>query len=320
MKAAVIHTVGESPRYDEFADPEPADGEVLVRVRAAAITNLARARVAGTHYSSHAALPAVAGIDGVGVTEDGRRLYFGGPREPYGTMAELCAAPARWLVPVPDELDDVTAAALPNPGVSAWLSLSFRGGLREGEHVLVLGATGVTGRLAVQAAKLQGAARVVAVGRNPASLERLRELGADETIRLEPGVDLVGTFAAAAGAHGFDVVVDYLWGAPTEALVRSLARTDLESARGRTRLVQVGEMAGAEISLPAAALRSSGLEIVGNGTGVLPAPETMRDAFARVLRGAVSGDLVVETEAVPLAEVESAWARDGQGTRLVLVP
>lgn len=320
MKAAVLHTIGEPPRYGEFADPEAADGEALVRVRAAAITNIARVRAAGTHYSGHGALPALAGIDGVGVTDDGRRVYFGGPREPFGTMAELCPAPARYLAPVPDDVDDVTAAAVLNPGVSAWLSLSFRGGLRAGEHVLVLGATGVTGRLAVQAAKLQGAGRVVAAGRNPASLERLRELGADETIRLEPGVDPAEAFAAAAAGHGFDVVIDYLWGAPAEALIRSVTRGDLESAGGRTRLVQVGEMAGPAISLPAAALRSSGLEIVGNGTGAMPPAEIMREAFRRVLGGAVAGELVVDAEAVPLADVESVWTKDGRGARFVLVP
>jgi NADPH:quinone reductase-like Zn-dependent oxidoreductase len=320
MKAAVIHTIGEPPRYGDFTDPEPADGEAILRVRAAAITNVARVRVAGTHYSGHGTLPAVAGIDGVGITDDGRRVFFGGPREPYGSMAELCPAPARWLAPVPDALDDVTAAAVPNPGVSAWLSLSFRGELREGEHVLVLGGTGVTGRLAVQSAKLQGAGRVVAAGRNAASLERLRELGADETIRIEAGVDLVAAFTAAAGEHGFDLVIDYLWGAPTEALIRSITRADLESAAARTRLVQVGEMAGAAISLPAAALRSSGLEIVGSGTGVMPPIDVMQEAFRRVLGAAATRELIVDTEAVPLADVESVWTKDGQGARFVLVP
>jgi NADPH:quinone reductase-like Zn-dependent oxidoreductase len=160
----------------------------------------------------------------------------------------------------------------------------------------------------------------VAAGRNPESLARLRELGADETIRLEPDVDPADAFATAAGERGFGVVVDYLWGAPTEALIRSLTRGDLESASGRTRLVQVGEMAGATISLPAAALRSSGLEIVGNGTGLMPPPEVLRDAFGRVYGAAASGELVIDTEAAPLADVEHVWARDGRGSRLVLVP
>lgn len=321
MKAAVLHAPGGTPRYDEFADPVAGEGEALVRVSAAAITNIARARAAGTHYSRHETLPAVPGIDGVGHTEDGVRVYFGGPREPFGAMAEYAPALRARLAPVPDALDDVTAAALPNPGVSAWLSLSHRARLREGESVLVLGATGVTGRLAVQSAKLQGARRVVAAGRDEASLARVAELGADATVRIgDPETDFADTLTEVAGETGFDVVVDYLWGAPTEAFVRSLVRGDLAAGHGRVRLIQVGEMAGAEIRLPAAALRSSGLEIVGLGTGSLPEPQEMRAAFERVLAAATAGELTIDTEAVALGDVAGAWGRDVRGTRLVLVP
>lgn len=330
MKAAVIETLGQPPRYADFPAPEPGDGEALVRVTAAAITNIARMRAAGTHYSSHRQLPAVAGVDGVGRLEDGSRVYFGGPREPYGTMAATSVGSREWFAPVPDGVDDITAAALPNPGVSAWLSLAWWAGLQPGQSVLVLGATGVTGRLAVQSAKLQGAGRVVAAGRNPTSLARVAELGADATIQLDdpdgpdepddPDADLSKSFASAAGESGFDAVIDYLWGVPTEALIGSLARGDLSPAAGRTRLVQVGEMAGPTISLPAGALRSSGLEIVGMGTGVLPTPEVMREAFDRVFQGAASGELTIDTDTVPLSEVAEAWGRDGAGTRLVLVP
>ncbi|WP_152365957.1 quinone oxidoreductase family protein [Microlunatus speluncae] len=317
MKAAVITALGLPPAYQDFPEPVLAEGETLVRVAAAAITNIARMRVAGTHYSGHDALPAVAGLDGVGHTDDGTRVYFGAPREPYGSMAELVAAPARFLAPVPNELDTVTAAALPNAGVSAWLSLAHTGGLTEGQDVLIMGATGVTGRLAVQCAKLQGARRVVAVGRNQTSLDRLAELGADATVRLDDENDLAEQLAAVAG-DGFDLVIDYLWGAPAEALITSLSRGDLGSAKKRTRLVQVGEMAGSRISLPAGALRSSGLEIVGNGTGNLPAPEVLRASFAQVLAAAVRGDLVIDVEAIPLSDVTAAWHRNPQGTRLVL--
>ncbi|ASU82572.1 zinc-binding alcohol dehydrogenase [Nocardiopsis gilva YIM 90087] len=320
MKAAVIHTVGEPPRYDDFVAPTPRDDEVLVHVSAASITNIARMRAAGTHYSRREELPAVAGIDGVGRTEDGTRVYFGGPRAPYGTMAEVSLSPRAWIAPVPDALDDATAAALPNAGISAWLSLSHTAGLRSGESVLVLGATGVTGRLAVQAAKQQGAGRVVAAGRDTTSLARLTELGADATIKLDaPDIDLAAEFANAAEG-GFDVVIDYLWGAPTEALIRSVSRGDLTPATSRTRLVQVGEMAGPAISLSAAALRSSGLEIVGNGTGSMPGPEVLRAAFTQVMASAARGELVIDTEAVPLSQVTDAWSRDAKGTRLVLVP
>lgn len=274
-------------------------------------------RVAGSHYSGHGALPAVAGIDGVGLREDGSRVFVGGLREPYGTMAERAAVPPAVLMPVPDGLDDPTAAALPNPGVSAWLALSHRAALQPGESVLVLGATGVTGRLAVQAAKLLGAGRVVAAGRNEESLARVAELGADATIKVDdPGADLSDVFASAAGDSGFQVVLDYLWGPPTEALVDALTRHDLSAAGSVTRLVQVGEMAGADIRLPAAAQRSSGLQIAGMGTGTLPSRAALKDAFA----AALGGDLVIDTETAPLRDVSQVWGNDLRGRRMVLIP
>ncbi|MGH3630067.1 MAG: zinc-binding alcohol dehydrogenase family protein [Sciscionella sp.] len=233
-------------------------------------------------------------------------------------MATYSPAPTGWLFDVPDELDDVTAAALPNAGVSAWLSLSWRAALQPGESVLVLGATGVTGKLAMQAPRRLGAKRVVAAGRNPRSLAQLAGLGADATIQLAtPRHDLVESFAVAG--H-FDVVIDYLWCTLTEALIAALTSSDLGRASGRTRLVQVGEMASADITLPAAALRASGLEILGNGTSVLPPPELMTETFGRILRSAVAGDLGVDARAVPPRDVERVWNRDVEGSRLVLVP
>jgi NADPH:quinone reductase-like Zn-dependent oxidoreductase len=151
MKAAVIHSYGTAPRFDEFVEPTPGEGEQVIEVSAAAITNLARSRVAGTHYSNHGTLPAVAGVDGVGRLADGRRVYFNATREPFGTIAQRSLAGIR-MFQVPDELDDVTVAALMNPGVSAWMSLAHRAELKPGERVLIAGATGVTGKLAVQAA------------------------------------------------------------------------------------------------------------------------------------------------------------------------
>ncbi|WP_344164528.1 hypothetical protein [Nocardiopsis rhodophaea] len=162
--------------------------------------------------------------------------------------------------------------------------------------------------------------RLVAAGRDTTLLARLTELGADATIKIDaPDIDLAAEFANAAQG-GFDVVIDYLWGAPTEALIRSVSRGDLTPASSRTRLVQVGEMASPAISLSAAALRSSGLEIIGNGTGRMPDPELLRAAFTQVMAGAARGDLVIDTEAVPLSQVTDAWDRDTKGARLVLVP
>ncbi len=316
MKAAVLHTYGEAPRYEDFPEPRAREDEQVVEVTAAALTNLARGRAAGVHYSSHGELPAVVGVDGVGVLADGRRVFFTGPREPFGSMAERSLA-SRRIFAVPDGLDDLTAAAVLNPGVSAWLSLAHRAELRPGERVLIAGATGVTGKLAVQAARLLGAGEIVAVGRNRESLRRVAELGAHVTLALDD--DPGAVFAEAFGDKGFDVVIDYLWGPPTEALLGVLSRTDLRAAARRTRLVHVGSMAGPSIALPGNALRSSDLVIMGTGTGSMD-PVRLGEGIERVMRGVVEGDLAVDARAVPLAEVESVWNAEGRGVRTVLIP
>ena len=181
-------------------------------------------------------------------SEDGTRVFFGGPRRPYGAMAERTVVPRAFCFPVPSGLDDDTAAALPNPGISAWLSLTHRAKLAPGETVLVLGATGVVGQLAVQIAKLLGAKRVIGAGRNERVLGTLNELGADATIQLDqPQDSLQEAFARAAGDEGFDVVLDYLWGRPTEALLAAITKSEFAVVTKETRLVQAGESAGPTI-------------------------------------------------------------------------
>jgi NADPH2:quinone reductase len=188
--------------------------------------------------------------------------------------------------------------------------------------VLILGATGVTGKLAVQTAKLLGAGRVIAAGRNEQVLSTLHDLGADSTIRLDkPGQDLTEAFAREAGDAGFDVIIDYLWGPPTEALLSAIARKDLKPTSSRIRLIEVGESAGPTISLAAAALRSSRLEILGAGSGNAPAsPEMWLEAVRQLLSNVASGKLRIDTERVPLREVEDAWQRDQHGLRTVIIP
>src|SRR5579859_1045763 len=184
MKAAVLHKLGSEPCYEDFVEPAAQDGEILVRVRAASLKSVDKQMAAGSHYASPKELPAICGMDGVGTLEGGSRVFFGGPRRPYGAMAERTVAPRAFCFPVPAGIDDETAAALPNPGVSAWLSLKYRAKLAPGETVLILGATGVTGQLAVQIAKLLGAKRVIGAGRNPEMLGKLTGLGADATIQI----------------------------------------------------------------------------------------------------------------------------------------
>ena len=322
MYAAVLHTLGKPPRFDQFPEPAAGEGEVIVHVRAAALKPVDKAMARGEHYASFRELPAVCGVDGAGHIENGSRVVFAGPRRPYGAMAQRAPVARARCFPVPDGVDDETAAALLNPGMSAWFALTWRAQLSQGERVLILGATGVAGKLAVQIARRLGAGRVVAAGRNEHLLSTLGALGADATIRLDqPGQDLTDVFAREAGDAGFDVVIDFLWGRPTEALLAAFTRSDLTAARSRVRLVEVGESAGPVISLPAAALRSTKLEILGSGSGAVPPLDVIVDSYHQLMARAATGELRVATERVALADVEDAWQRQNlQGRRLVVIP
>ncbi len=215
MKAAVLHTLGKPPRCEEFPEPVAGDGEVIVQVHAAALKPVDKQLASGTHYASSRKLPCVCGIDGACHLEDGQRVFFGGMRPPYGAMAERTVVRKMFTFPLPENLSDETAAAIVNPGVSAWLTLAGRAKIAAGDNVLILGATGVTGQLAIRIAKLLGAGRVVAAGRNPEILGTLHGLGADAVIQLDvPASQLSDAFAREAGAAGFQVVIDYVWGQP----------------------------------------------------------------------------------------------------------
>jgi NADPH:quinone reductase-like Zn-dependent oxidoreductase len=320
MKAAVLQALGKAPRFEDFPEPTAGNEEALVRVRAASLKSVDKQLASGSHYASPRELPVICGTDGLGILEDGERVFFGGPTRPYGAMAEITVAPRAFCFPVPAAIDDATAAALPNPGVSAWLSLTQRAKLAPGETVLILGATGITGQLAIQIAKLLGAKRVIGAGRNEQVLKRLTELGADVTIQLDqPDASLKAAFAHEAGAAGFDVIIDYVWGRPTEALLVAITKSEFASATKPIRLVQVGESAGPTISLPAAVLRSTPLTILG--TAGIPSREILVEAMQQVLTRAARGELRIETERVPLADIERVWQRPEQsGRRIVVIP
>jgi NADPH2:quinone reductase len=320
MHAAVLHTIGTAPKYEEF--PEPVigdkDAEVIVQVHAASLKPGDKQMARGSHYASRER-PCVCGLDGVGHLEDGQRVFFGGPRPPYGAMAQGTVVPRAFTFPVPDNVSDETAAALPNPGISAWLSLTYRAKLARGENVLILGATGVAGRLAVKIAKLLGAARVVAAGRNQQALHALRDLGADATINLTlPATELSEAFAREAGKSGFQLVIDYVWGQPAESFLTAMTQKEFASIRSETRFVQVGESAAPTITLPAAVLRSTAITIMG--TAGIPPREVLTEAFHQVMAHAAKGELQIDTERVPLADIENAWQREQPGRRLVIIP
>jgi len=316
MKAAVVNVLGQPPQYQDFPDPQPAENEVFIQVRAAGLHPIVKAIASGSHYSSRGEVPMVAGIDGVGVRPDGARVYFGGARKPWGTMAERCSVPTSMCLPLPDGIDDLQAAAIANPGMSAWLSLKDRAEVKPGETVLILGATGVAGHLAIQAARLLGAKRIVAAGRN---VDALAHENVDGVIALGEPEEAVRKGFIDAAEKGIDVVIDYLWGRPTELLLEALAKGFRPGATQATRLVEVGESAGKSIMLPGATLRSIDLRLMGSGFGSVPLNRVL-SAIPELFDLAAKGSLRVEVEAVPLADVEVAWTRVEKGRRIVFVP
>lgn len=314
MKAAVIHDFAQPPRYDDFQTPQPDAGEVLVKVEAAAVSQLVRAQASGKHYSSGKTLPVVPGFDGVGQLEDGSRVYFAFPTAPFGALAQQSKVRREYTVPPPAGLDSALAAALANPGMSSWAALTRRAYLRAGEYVLIDSATGTTGRLAVQIARHLGAARIVATGRNEAVL---RDLGADEIIVLNQEEDaLTETFRQSVHRNPVHVVLDYLWGMSAHRLLSAFSGHADPEGEPRVRFVQIGSMSGADISLNASTLRSSGVELLGSGLGSVSNRELVR-AIGEMLEAAAHS-WTTPVDIRPLAEVETAWNAEGSD-RLVLV-
>jgi NADPH:quinone reductase-like Zn-dependent oxidoreductase len=317
MYAAVVHAFDSPPRYTTFADPVAVEGEKVVKVSAAGLHPIVKALAKGTHYGSSGELPFIAGIDGVGRLEDGTRVYFGVSRSPFGTFCERSPAASWMCVPLPEGVDDVTAAGIANPAMSSWVGLTARAKFAAGESVLILGATGVAGQLAVQVAKRLGARRVVAAGRNPETLERLKKLGADAVISLDQDqASVVSAFRSEIAEAGVDIVLDYLWGQPAELVLQASSQKGLRKAGARVRFIQIGESAGKTISLPAAALRSSGLELLGSGFGSASLDQ-IRQVLAEFFEAAAKEPFEFRTKAVPLREVEALWDIAESGTRLV---
>lgn len=315
MKAAIVNDFSQPPCAGEHPAPQAGDGEVLVNVRAAAISQLVRAQAAGRHYSSGTTLPMIPGADGVGTLADGQRVFFAFPKAPYGSMAGQTVVPAALCVPVPDEVDDITAAAIGNPGMSSVAALTYQAGLQRGETVLVNGAAGASGRLALQLARYMGAGRIIATARNPAVADELTALGADEVIVLHAdSAALSATFAARIAA--VDIVLDYLWGQPAACLLQAAASRKGPLAARPLRFVNIGSLAGADIALSAGVLRSNNIQLLGSGLGSVPVAGLMQ-SIGKVLQWVVPAQLQIAHQAVPLAQVTEAWRQD-TGPRQVL--
>ena len=320
MNAAIVESFAKPPRYGSFADPVAEPGELLVEVEAAGLHPIVKALANGTHYGSTGKLPFVPGVDGVGRLNDGTCVYFGASRPPFGTFAERTVTNAALSLRLPDGLDSATAAGLANPGMSSWVALQYRAQFRAGESVLILGATGAAGQLAVQIAKRLGARRVVAAGRNPEALTSLKDLGADAVITLEQPHDaLVAAFRGEIAEHGVDVVLDYLWGAPAEAALAAIGQKGLSHAAPRIRFIQIGQSAGASITLAGATLRSSGVELLGSGFGSASMKQIFA-ALAEFFEQAAKAPFTTKVQAMPLRDVETLWNAPERSGRVVFQP
>jgi NADPH:quinone reductase-like Zn-dependent oxidoreductase len=322
MKAAVLHRLGQSPKYEDYPDPIPEnEDQILINVKAASVKNLDKGRASGAHYASYTKLPEIVGIDGVGILADGTRVYAQGIT---GMIAERALVNKNKIVRLPDHIDDATAAALPNAVMGAALALRYRAAMQAGETVLINGATGVTGMVAVQIARHYGAKKIIATGRNPESLKKLTLLGADQIISLGQDDDtIIRELKQAHSGSPVNIVIDYTWGHPAELILTSLKGGGVHTVTARVRYVTVGGMAGDHIQLSSGILRSSAIEILGSGLGSLPAEAFKKmntEVLPEMLQLAADGRLLIETEIAGLKDIETAWDKNiPTGKRLVIM-
>jgi NADPH:quinone reductase-like Zn-dependent oxidoreductase len=321
MKAAILYAPGTTPKYGDFADPiVENENHLLLNVKAAAIKNLDKGIASGRHYSSTAhAEPRTLGMDGVGTLADGTRVYGFGVT---GMIAEKGIIDKRRMVNIPAGLDDATAAALPNAVMGAGAAIHYRAKLQPGEVVLINGATGVTGMVAVQLAKHYGASKVIVTGRNAEALHKLLSLGADEVISLKHDDEqIIKQVKELHATTPIDVVIDYIWGHPAELVLAALQGTG--STTHKVRYVTVGAMAGDKISLSSGTLRSSDIEISGSGLGSVNADDMKRlftEMVPEMFQLAADGKLKIETETLDLKDIETAWDKEiPSGKRLVIL-
>jgi len=322
MKAAVMYKKGELPQYVDFEEPVVQnDQEILVRVKAVAIKHFDKGKAAGTHYSSDApkATGRVIGGDGVCLLEDGTRVYGMGIS---GMLAEKATIEKCRMVKLPEGLSDATAAALANAVIGSAMALRFKAAIQPGDVVLINGATGFTGMVAVQIAKHYGAAKVIATGRNVQSLQNLLKLGADEIIGITPDNS---AFLSQVKQHHqekpIDVIIDYLWGCTAELLLSSLMGQG--AFTNKVRFVSVGSMAGDLIQLSAANLRSVDLQLTGSGLGSWSKEQVgllFTEILPQMFQLAADGKLKVETIEVKLADISGLWNLEvADGKRLVVI-
>lgn len=310
MKAAVLTKFGAAPVYQDFADPIPQnDEQILINVKAASVKNIDKLRAGGKHYASHKELPAIVGLDGAGVLENGKRVYAQGIT---GMIAEKALIANNRFTILPD-----------NAAMGAAMAILFRDKMQTGNTILINGATGVTGRVAVQVAKHYGAAKIIVTGRNADSLEKLTQLGADHVVSLKQDDEsIIKQLKEINNDSPIDIVIDYLWGHPIELIIRSLLSGGISQFNHPVRIVTVGDMAGENINLSSGILRSSSIEILGSGLGSFSQNDLKKfnsQILPEMFQLAADRKLIIETQVEKLAVIETVWNKDIEaGKRLVI--
>ena len=319
MKAAVVSSFDTAPRYGEFPVPAAAgDDDMIINVIAAGLHPRVRSQADGSHYTSTGELPLVPGINGVGRGADGLLRYFILPDTTMGAMAEQTVIDTRRSIVLPDDSDPIAVAAAMNPAMSSWIALRRRVQFHAGHNVLVLGATGNAGQMAVQIANLFGADQIIAAGRGADRLAGLPALGATSTVLLQGDADTVAHRLGRA-ATDVDVVIDYLWGQPTAAAMAAVVTDRADRGKPLT-WIEIGSVAGPTASVPSAALRAARLQIVGSGQGSLSTSEILAELPA-LAQEITNGTFDVDVRPTPLTDVEQAWADAAHTTqRIVLMP
>jgi len=312
MKAAVLSSFDQPPRYSDFAEPVPKNREELqVAVLAAGLHHLTRSKAQGRHYSGGATLPLVPGFDGVGRGSDGKLRYFV-VDGPHGSMAEKTVIDVDHSIVLPSNSDPITVAAAMNPAMGSWLALRCRVPFKKRQNVLILGATGNAGSMAVQVARHLGATQIVAAGRDEQRLTKLTALGATDIVKL-------GDARLGQLAREVDVVLDFVWGESTAKAIELLITERTDRSRPLT-WIEIGSVAGQTAAIPSAALRASQLQIVGSGLGSVPGREIVKELPALV-KEIARGTFRINARAVPLRDVERAWTEiEHSSERIVLTP
>jgi NADPH2:quinone reductase len=323
MKAAVIHKFGDIPQFQDFPDPIVDNDDILVDVKAVVLENFDKITASGKHYASKrmfSKFPAIIGHIGIGSIADGTLIAFGGIKPPYGTMAEKALVPQqykKYMTQVPDGVDLVVAAALPTAALTSFLPLKWGAKLQKGETVLINGATGVSGKVAVQLAKILGAGRIIGTGRNDEGLHAVKQLGADAVIDLKQSDEQIMEAFTKEARKGYNIVLDFLWGRPSELFLKILVPKEAAFATHRTRFIQIGAAADSRISLNAETLRTSGLEMTGAGN---ISSEVVQEAAKQVWEWIKEHKLTMDIEKVPMKDIAEVWNRKTEGKRFVIIP